>query len=85
MFLIRILIVLFALSICTSALYTHEELALSEIYESVEGLRRVSPPWRSNVSAACEHPVFYGITCSEGPNPHVIGLYVHINSGLWLL
>ena len=51
---------------------------LQKIYESSFGLRAVDPPWNSNASSACDPPGFYGVSCSPGPDPHILSLYVAV-------
>lgn len=61
------------------ALSAGEEEALLAIRASFPALALTSPPWTQNVSLACEPEPFYGLQCSEGPDPHVIGLYVALH------
>jgi hypothetical protein len=56
---------------------TQRELdGVASLIEDWLQLSHTSPPWQSkNTSAVCDVP-FYGVTCSDGPDPHIIGLYV---------
>ena len=71
-----ILLVVLSLVCSSLALTPEEETALHAFYEAFPGLALASPPWTSNASKACEGPGFYGITCSNDSDTHVIGLYV---------
>ena len=55
----------------------NEEGALSSLAEQWPSLRRLPVPWSTTGAAyACEQPVWSGLTCSPGPESHVIALYV---------
>lgn len=71
-------ITLFLLLLLVSPTYgltSGEEGAIADILESFPHLREESPPWNYNVSLACDEPPFYGLTCSNGPDPHVLKMY----------
>lgn len=53
-----------------------EKEALEEFKTNWTGLQAATPPWNRNVSTACDVPVFYGLSCSNGPDPHILELYV---------
>ena len=55
-----------------------EETALQALLDSFPKLTTTQPPWTINVSQACETPSFYGLTCSDGPDPHILKLYESI-------
>ena len=71
--------VLLLLSICLGisfALTEGEKTTILDLYKSWPGLDHLSPPWSLNASKACETPAFQGLECSEGPDNHILGLYV---------
>lgn len=73
-----LLLLLVALLLCgrALALSAGEEEALGAFLKNFIGLNAVQPnPWTPNISMACTPPVFYGLTCSEGPDPHVTQMY----------
>lgn len=59
----------------TSALSSRELEAISSLAEEWPVLRSLVPSWTLNASEACNDPPFYGLTCSGGPDPHVVSLY----------
>jgi hypothetical protein len=65
----------FALVYSTAALTTDEESALEALFHSFPSLASEYPGWSTNTSLACEAPVFYGLQCSDGPDPHVLSMY----------
>lgn len=72
---IWIALALLTLSSAALALSEDEKQGLSRILNEIPLLSNMSSPWSQNVSLACDTPGFYGITCSDGPDPHVIGMY----------
>lgn len=52
-----------------------EESALASLLRNFPVLGGFTPPRWSNVSIACNDPVFNGLTCSDGPDPHVLAMY----------
>lgn len=69
---------LFILSVVYSAhgLSAGEIKALEALYSNLPQLGRQQPPWTANATAACDHPVWYGLECSKDPDQHVIRMYV---------
>ena len=57
------------------ALSEGEETAIADLFKEWPFLGSVVPPWTSNASQACNAP-FKGIKCSEGPDKHILSLYV---------
>jgi hypothetical protein len=68
-------LLLLTLVYSTAALTTDEESALEALFHSFPSLASEHPGWSSNTSLACEAPVFYGLQCSDGPDPHVLSMY----------
>jgi Leucine-rich repeat (LRR) protein len=58
----------------TSSLSSRELEAISSLSEEWPVLRSLVPSWTLNASEACNDPPFYGLTCSGGPDPHVVSL-----------
>lgn len=58
------------------ALTEGEETTILDFYQTWPALAHLSPPWSPNASIACDNPPFQGLECSEGPEKHIIGLYV---------
>ena len=77
--LIVLIVVLFMALYGCSALSGSELEAISSLYEAWPALRNARPMWTSNASEACNEPPFAGLSCSGGPDPHVISLYVAID------
>ena len=74
---ILVLFILLSSTLAALALSEDELRAIEGLREAFHGLDTLqSRPWSSNASAACDPPYFYGLTCSEGPDPHVIKMYV---------
>lgn len=69
-----LLILAFAVA-AADALSQSELKALEALGTSFPVLATKYPPWTSNISAACDSRPFYGLTCSDGPDPHVLELY----------
>lgn len=71
------LLVLLLLCSALSALSlsTGEEEALLDLYRNYPLLGNQPHPWSANVTNACVSPGFTGVMCSDGEDPHVIGLY----------
>ena len=59
---------------CSLALSEGEEKVINDLFQEWPVLHSVSPPWTSNASEACDVP-FGGLTCSQGLEKHIIGLY----------
>ena len=72
------ILILALVVLVADALSTEEEEAIQALLLSIPALNATSPPWTSNSSAACDKPSFYGLNCSNGEEPHVIGLYVDV-------
>lgn len=70
-----VLLLLISSAFISSALTPGEISAIEAIYQNFPKLGIIDPPWTSNASNACGTPGFEGITCSLGPEPHVLGLY----------
>lgn len=73
---LRTLLLLALVLFGAHALSPGELNALSSFLTNFPILAAQSPPWQSNVSLACSSPGFYGITCSNETDAHVLGLYV---------
>lgn len=58
------------------ALTSGEELALQAFLRDIPALNETSPPWTLDTSKACSALGFYGVECSNGTDPHIIGMYV---------
>jgi hypothetical protein len=61
------------------ALTEGEQLALISLTAHIPILTSTTPPWSTNAAnafKACDKPHWYGLSCSSGPDPHVIELYV---------
>lgn len=68
-------LLLWAVSIA-HALNEGEKEALEDFQTNWPDLQLSTPPWNRSVATACDPPVFYGLTCSTGPDPHITELYV---------
>lgn len=55
-----------------------EKDALEAFQTTWPGLQLVTPSWNRSVLTACDPPVFYGLTCDNGPDPHITGMYAGI-------
>jgi hypothetical protein len=72
-----LLVILFYLPLDCTCLTEGEIGALKSILSIWPSLETASPPWTEwNISLACNKPFAFGLSCSEGPDPHVIGMYV---------
>lgn len=70
------LLLLFAALISGAlALTAGEESVLQTFRTSWPALSFIQPVWTENISEACGPRPFYGLTCSEGPDPHVTKMY----------
>ena len=58
------------------ALTVGEKSAIEAIFNHFPVLGQSTPPWTSNASEACSEPPFYGLSCSDTSDPHVVSLYV---------
>jgi hypothetical protein len=66
------------LLLATHALSEDEIDALNAIAKVWTQLGKINPPWTpESTPKACTPPVLFGLTCSEGPDPHVTVLYAH--------
>lgn len=72
------IVVLLSAIYCTSALNGSEESAILAIATNFPALASAQPAWTSNASSACDSPGFYGLTCSDGPESHILKLYVDL-------
>lgn len=70
-----LLLLLLAVICGTHALSLSEETALEALFQNFSALASANPPWHANASSACEAPIFYGLTCSDGDDQHVLRLY----------
>lgn len=72
-----LLLLLLLSLLCSSALALSEgeKSALQAILLNFSGLGSASPPWTANVASACTPPGFYGVSCSNDSDPHVIRMY----------
>lgn len=68
-------VVLLLLAVWALALTSDEQTALIELRSSIPNLRALPAPWIADPTEACDSDYFEGVTCSDGPDPHVIGLY----------
>lgn len=68
-------LLLLAVSYSVCALSSNEITALEDLVKNFPLLREQRSPWSRNASLACESPVFYGLTCTDGPDQHVSTLY----------
>ena len=59
----------------SNALAAGEIVALEKLLATFPALQAQTPPWSANTTLACEPPGFYGLTCSEGPDRHILKLY----------
>lgn len=57
------------------ALTGPEEKAVFALMESLPNLRLQPYPWLNDSTKICDHDLFEGLTCSDGPDKHIIGLY----------
>lgn len=80
-----ILVLLLFLTVTVAALTEGENEALSAILDSWPILASPSGGWDKNVSKACEADPFYGLTCSESPDPHVVGMYAQLQPNRFFL
>ena len=65
-----------ALVWCSEALSQGELASLKDLGESWNYFNTSSRPWlRDALANACDVPPYYGLVCSEGPDPHVLKLY----------
>lgn len=71
---LALFLVLISLSSAAFALTEGEIAALQSIHNGWPRLANKSPPWTSNISAACAGEGFYGLRCSED-HEHVIEMY----------
>lgn len=71
---LAVLLVLLSLYSAAFALSEGEISALQSMHSVWHNLDRLSPPWNSNVSSACDGAGFYGIICSEDKE-HVVEMY----------
>lgn len=67
-------LLLLALLLGSEALTAKEETAVREFMGAFPVLASASPPWL-NASDACNNPPFYGLSCSNDTDPHILGLY----------
>lgn len=78
-----LLLVLSLSFLAALALSPGELEALEVLSADFPALARVhdfdSIPWTGNLSAACDVPSFYGLKCSNEPDPHIQALYVQNN------
>lgn len=58
----------------STALSEGEKIALSDLLKEWPFLGSLSPEWTSNSSEACIGP-FKGLSCSNGPDQHILSLY----------
>lgn len=50
--------------------------ALTALGNRFKILTTASPPWRLDaIDTACNNPPFYGLTCTDEADPHVVGMY----------
>lgn len=70
-----ILLLLLGAVFSALALTDGEVLAVEAFYRNFPALQTTTPPWQTNGTLACTKPVFYGLTCSDGPDPHITTLY----------
>ena len=68
-------LLLITLVLSTNALTSGEENALEGLLSQFPSLTTCTPPWTSNVSVACDDPPFYGLSCSNGDDKHVLKMY----------
>ena len=68
-------LLLFLASNTARALNEGEKEVLESFRLSIPELAFASPPWTSDISKACNDPVFYGLECSSD-RQHVVGVYV---------
>lgn len=74
-------IVLVLLLICFDlafGLSEGETRAIEDFVQEWPYLQGLSPPWSSNASKACDNQPFHGIECSDGPDKHIVDLYVEL-------
>jgi hypothetical protein len=57
------------------ALSESEAFALRSLTRRWPSLTTLKPQWSLDTSSACVEPFWQGLNCSEGNDPHVIGLY----------
>lgn len=71
-----LLLLLIGASFSANALTDGEINAVEALYRNFSQLRTATPPWQPNGALACTPPLFYGLTCSDEPQSHIIKLYV---------
>ena len=69
-------VLLLCLLVSVASLSVGEHEALEQFLQNFPSLALASPPWTSNISLACMEPMFYGLNCTVGDDPHVIEMYV---------
>lgn len=75
----KALIIVICVICIAESLSLGEKECISDFLSAWPDLGSLVPPWTSNASSACDNPPFKGITCTEGPEKHVIGLYDRIH------
>ena len=60
------------------ALTQDEETGLEALLTNFPALASMEPSWSTNVSEACRDRPFYGLTCSDGPDQHVLKMYAAV-------
>lgn len=74
---VLLLVLVISIAFSAQALSDGEQVTLQNILETMPNLNILGNGWNSNTSTACTEPVFYGLTCSNDTEPHVVKLYVH--------
>ena len=74
-------LVLICLAFSVACLTDGEKSALQQLVFNFPLLNSTNPPWTSNISSACAQPAFYGLNCTNGDDPHVVGMYVAFDCG----
>lgn len=78
-----VLSILFSLILNAHALSEGEKSVVGSLLLGNPYLSLLSPPWTSNSSLACEEPPFEGISCSDGSEKHITGLYAPAEFNLY--
>ena len=66
---------------CSLALTDGEIKALQDIATEWDYFAYTPSPWPTDgFENACKPPVFYGLSCTNDPDPHVTSLYVFVKN-----